>query len=136
MARLYIISLISFDHICCTKPWSKNTVWTGLVWHIWSYVIKIATPKLRIYRLCQWPFQEPIYCTIYKALSGLCFRKYPTKIWSYMVLTCLHFRILSHSHWYIRYWYSHYNTGYSQYQYIYIYIYIFYELVPLIMSLV
>ena len=33
--------------------------------------------------------------TIYKAyFSDLCFREYPNKIWSYMVQTYLHFRIL------------------------------------------
>ena len=42
----------------------------------------------------QWPFQDPrleepkAYC------SGLNFREYPHKIWPYMVLTYLHFRIL------------------------------------------
>ena len=45
----------------------------------------------------QWPCQEPKLevTTIYKAyFSGLNFREHPHKIWSYMVLTYLHFRIL------------------------------------------
>ena len=45
----------------------------------------------------QWPCQEPKLAvpTIYKAYV----REYPSKIWPYMVLTYLHFRILKISHW-------------------------------------
>ena len=42
-------------------------------------------------------FQEPKFVvpTIYKAyVSGLNFREYPDKIWPYMILTYIHFRIL------------------------------------------
>ena len=52
---------------------------------------------LHIQSYSQWEFQEPKLevATIYKAyFFGLNFREYPQKIWPYMVLTYLHFRIL------------------------------------------
>ena len=49
--------------------------------------------------MVQWPWLRNRLIggtdSIYKAyFSGLCFREYPHKIWPYMVLTYLHFRIL------------------------------------------
>ena len=54
-------------------------------------------PSLHLYPEYQWPFQEPIdwrYLPYTRPMFQGHVRGYTSKIWPYIVLTYLHFRIL------------------------------------------